>query len=211
MRGVQHQTRMVRKPTVSDNFICRWGPVIIISKRAEALKVLAEIPTAYVRLHVAVTAPRRKRGGGVRVSGGVRDYMPLNVEADAFSTQLRDIVFNVYREVAELLELPRNPVSIQTVCNTLAGEAGMWTLAEDADEWLDTLTSALRKANRICGMSEEAARLPQTVCPNCLSLGGMYFADGNGEDESYGCDKCGFTWSPEEYRAGVIAALDRAA
>ncbi len=182
-----------------------------MSKRAAALKVLAEIPTAYVRLHVAVTAPRRKRGGGVRVSGGVRDYMPLNVEADAYSTQLRDIVFNVYREVAELLELPRNPVSIQTVCNTLSGEAGMWTLAEDADEWIETLTSALRKANRICGMSEEAARLPQTVCPNCLTLGGMFFADGNGEEERYGCDKCSTSWNPEQYKSALDAALARGA
>jgi hypothetical protein len=182
-----------------------------VSKRAEALKVLAEIPTAYVRLHVAVTAPRRKRGGGMRVAGGVRDYMPLNVEADAHIEEMRVTVFTVYREIAELLELPRNPVSIQTVCNTLAGEAGMWTLAEDADDWMESLTKTLRKANRIAGFSEEPSRLPQTVCPNCLTLGGMYFADGNGEEERYGCDKCITSWNPDEYGKAVTDALARAA
>lgn len=178
-----------------------------MTDRNEALRILGDIPTAYVRLHVAVTAPRRKRGGGMRVSGGTRDYVPISVEADAEIEVLRLAVLTVHRKVSEAFGEIGHPVGIQQACDDLARWSDMWTHLPAADEFVEQLRKTLARANKLTGHSEEARRLPQTVCPNCLSLGGMFLSDGNGEDDRYGCDKCNTSWSPEGYQSALTNAL----
>jgi len=174
----------------------------------EVVQILREIPTAYVRLHVAITGPRRKGGGAPKVSGGTRDFTPINVEAENQKVHLHDHVLDLHRVIAETFGEPR-AIGIQDACDDLVKWVELWTRLPLADEMVDGLRMQLRRSNKITGHSEEPQRLPQTVCPNCLSIGGMFLDGGNGEDERYGCEGCGISYSPGEYAQAVREALTK--
>lgn len=169
----------------------------------DALSTLNEIPVAYVRLHVAVSGPKRARGGsGVRVSGGTRDYVPINVEAEEFATKLRVHVQNLHRHVAEKFGEHPETVGIQMACDDLVRWADIWTRLTEADELVAELRKMLVRANQITGHSEEPQRL-YVVCPGCLKVGGMYLTD----ERTYGCDGCGSTWTSDGYAYAVAEVL----
>ncbi|RTL65891.1 MAG: hypothetical protein EKK42_20310 [Pseudonocardiaceae bacterium] len=180
-----------------------------MSDRSEVVQILSDIPEAFASLLHAVSAPKRVRSSGVKVAGGTRDYVPLNVDADAAAQKLKREVFRAHRKVSEFFGETPQPVSLSIACADLTRWCDIWTRADFADELIAGLKQQVSRAWKLCGRSEGPTQLPQTVCPACLSLGGMVLHEGNGEDERYACEKCGMSWEPSDYHQAVTDVLSR--